>query len=248
MVRDEEEFLPFSIRSIYNVVDEIVVVDNGSSDGTVEVARGFAKVRLYYSDARDFSALRNLAISHCQGDWVMVMCADEVFYRDVEEVVPRLARDPNVDAYTCRYYHLMRSYYYMQNRCERDPRYERVFLFRRLPGVRYQGAVHQVLVGLGPQVRDSGLYYVHYGYTKDPALILEHWRLYAELEGNPGIYDGLDPEHILDDRPLYPFHHPHPEVIRDHIEAQAALRAARGEKLFRRPPPHPEGNGDGDCR
>ncbi|MBC7239947.1 MAG: glycosyltransferase, partial [Chloroflexi bacterium] len=45
MVLNEEEFLPYSIRSIYNVVDEIVVVDNGSTDRTLEVARSFAKVR-----------------------------------------------------------------------------------------------------------------------------------------------------------------------------------------------------------
>ncbi|MBC7339370.1 MAG: glycosyltransferase family 2 protein [Firmicutes bacterium] len=245
IVLNEEEFLPYSIRSIYNVVDEIVVVDNGSTDRTLEVARSFAKVRIYHSDARDFSALRNLALSHCRGDWVMVMCADEVFYRDVEEVVPRLVRDPEVDAYTCRYYHLMRSYYYMQNCCDHDERYRRIFLFRRRPGVRYERPVHQVLVGIGPHVRDSGLYYVHYGYTKDPVLILERWKLYAELEGNPGIYDQLDPQHILDDRPLHPFRRPHPEVIRDYIEKKAAERAARGEKLFRKPPPDPEG--DGSC-
>lgn len=240
IVLNEEELLPYSIRSIESVVDEIVLVDNGSTDGTLDVARSFAKVRIYHSRARDFSALRNLAISYCRGDWVMVMCADEVFYRDVEEVLPRLVCNLQVDAYTCRYYHLMRSYYYMQNSSEDDPRYERVFLFRRLPGVRYVRPVHQVLVGLGPDVRDSGLYYVHYGYTKDPALILERWKLYAELEGNPGIYDGLDPEHILDDRALYPFRRPHPEVIRDYIERKAAERAARGEKLFRPPPPDPE--------
>ncbi|MEW6545536.1 MAG: glycosyltransferase [Bacillota bacterium] len=240
VVKDDEEFFPFSLRSVYSVADEVVVVDNGSRDRTPQIARAFSRVRLYTCPGKDFSMLRNLALSKVQSDWVMTLDADEVFYSDVEEVVPRLLEVPGVDGYTCWFYHLMRSFYYMQNRQDKDPRYRRIFLFRGTPGVHYVGAVHERLVGLGPNIRDSGLHYVHYGYAKDPARILERWKLYAELEGNPGIYDGRDPDHILDGRPLYPFRRPHPEVIHAYVQSRAAQLAARGYKLYRPPPPDPE--------
>ncbi|MBC7339369.1 MAG: glycosyltransferase family 2 protein [Firmicutes bacterium] len=240
VVKDEEEFFPFSLRSVHNVADEVVVVDNGSRDRTPEIALSFPRVRLYTSLCQDFSALRNLALSKVQTEWVMVLDADEVFYSLVEDVVPRLLEVPEVDGYTCWFYHLMRSFYYMQNREDKDPQYRRIFLFRLTPGVRYVGAVHERLVGLGPSIRDSGLHYVHYGYTKSPVLILERWKHYARLSGRADPYPGVDPEHILDGRPLHPFRRPHPEVIRAYVESRAAELAAQGHKLYRPPPPDPE--------
>lgn len=236
MVKNEAEYLHFSIRSIYDVVNEIIVVDNGSTDDTVKIARQFDKVRLYTSDAGDFSTLRNLTLDYASGDWILVMCADEVFYEDINFVLPDLVRDQGVDAYRCWYYHLMRSYYYVQNRLDRDPQYQRIFLFRKTPDARYVRPVHQYLAGIGPNIVDSGLHYVHYGYAKEAHAIHERWKLYARLEGTPGLFDHLDPEHLLDDRPLYPFTREHPEAIRDYVEARAQDMARQGYKLFKKPP------------
>ncbi len=236
MVKNEGEYLPFSIRSIYDAVDEIIVVDNGSTDDTVKIARQFDKVRLYSSDAGDFSTLRNLTLDYATGDWILVMCADEVFYQDINSVLPDLVRNQGVDAYLCWYYHLMRSYYYMQNRLDQDPEYQRIFLFRKTPEAHYVRPVHQHLTGIGPQIVDSGLHYVHYGYVKDTHAIHERWKLYARLEGTPGLFDCLDPEHLLDDRPLYPFTGEHPEAIRAYVETRAQEMALQGYKLFKKPP------------
>ncbi len=51
IVKNEEEYLPFSIQSIHGAVDEIVIVDNGSTDRTPGIARSFPKVKLLISDA-----------------------------------------------------------------------------------------------------------------------------------------------------------------------------------------------------
>ncbi|MEW6226836.1 MAG: glycosyltransferase, partial [Bacillota bacterium] len=105
IVKNEEEFLPFSIRSIYNVVDEIIVVDGYSTDRTVEIAKSFAKTRrVMYCDSPDYSVNRNLALGPASGDWLMPMDADMVFYNDINTVVPKLIRNPNVDVYTCWFY------------------------------------------------------------------------------------------------------------------------------------------------
>lgn len=235
VVKNEEEYLPFSIRSIHDAVDEIVVVDNGSTDRTVEIAASFPKVRLLRSDAQNFAALRNLAIAHSSGDWFIKIDADEVFYEDFADALPRLVRNPHVDAYTCWFYHLMRSYWYAQNASDDDPTYRRIFLVRKVPGVRYAGAVHERLVGIGSNIVDSGLHYVHYGYAKPKAHVFARWKLYARLEGDEHRYDGTDPESILEDRPLRPFTRGHPAVIRDYVERRAVELAASGLPLFRKP-------------
>jgi len=226
IVKDEEEYFPFSVRSICNVVDEIIVVDGYSTDRTPEIARSFDKVRLFFCDSPDFSVNRNLALEKATGDWLMPMDADMVFYNDINEAVPRLIRDPNVDVYTCWFYHLMKDYFHMQNSQDRDPLYlRRFFLVRRRPGLRWVRPVHEYLEGTGPNVADSGLFFVHYGYVKPPREIFKRWVRYAKLEGlGDGAYAGTNPDTILDDRPLRPFVRGHPEVIRDYIAQKVAFR------------------------
>ncbi len=226
IVKDEEEFLPFSIRSIHGVVDEIVVVDGHSSDRTVEIAKSFAKTRtILYCDSPDYSVNRNLALRAASGIWLMPMDADMVFYSDINEVVPALIRSPNVDVYFCWFYHLMRDPFHMQNRGDRDPLYRReFFLVRRRPGLKWVGAVHERLKGTGPNVADSGLHFAHYGYVKPQRKVFERWVKYAILEGKgEHAYSGMSPDTCLDDRPVRPFVRGHPEVIADYMRRKAGL-------------------------
>lgn len=226
IVKNEEEFLPFSIRSIYNVVDEIIVVDGYSTDRTVEIAKSFAKTRrVMCCDSPDYSVNRNLALDAASGDWLMPMDADMVFYNDINTVVPTLIRNPNVDVYTCWFYHLMRDPFLMQNTSDRDPLFLRqFFLVRRRPGLRWVGAVHERLEGTGPRVADSGLHFAHYGYVKPQRKVFERWVKYAMLEGEgPNPYNGVCPDTCLDDRPTRPFTRGHPEVIADYIRRRACL-------------------------
>ncbi|HHV63441.1 MAG TPA: glycosyltransferase [Firmicutes bacterium] len=224
IVKNEREYFPFSVKSIYNVVDEIIVVDGYSTDGTVEIARSIDKVRLFFCDSEDYSVNRNLALEKATGDWLMPMDADMVFYDDINIVVPRLIRNPDVDVYTCWFYHLMKDYFHVQNTSDRDPLYIRNLLVRRTPNLRWVGAVHEKLEGTGPRVLDSGLFFVHYGYVKPQREVFQRWVKYARLEGRgEDAYAGVNPDTILDDRPLRPFTKPHPEVIREYIRRKAGL-------------------------
>jgi hypothetical protein len=75
IARDEEERLPAALASVA-FCDDVVVVDSGSRDRTVEVARG-AGARVIEHPWRGFGAQRNVAIDSCGADWILEVDADE---------------------------------------------------------------------------------------------------------------------------------------------------------------------------
>lgn len=77
IVRNEEEFLPACLASVRPIADQIVVVDTGSTDRTVEIAREFGAEVYAFEWCDDFSAARNAALERVTGDWVLALDADE---------------------------------------------------------------------------------------------------------------------------------------------------------------------------
>jgi len=78
ITRNEEAFISGCLRAAKPAVDEIIVVDTGSTDGTIEIARSFG-AKVYRSPWRDdFSAPRNESLRKASGDWALVLDADEL--------------------------------------------------------------------------------------------------------------------------------------------------------------------------
>jgi hypothetical protein len=77
IVKDEAATLDRCLASIAPVVDEIIVVDTGSTDSSVEIARRYTDKVFFYPWHDDFAAARNESLRHATGDWVMVIDADE---------------------------------------------------------------------------------------------------------------------------------------------------------------------------
>src|ERR1700730_15626481 len=77
IARNEEANLPACLESAADLVDEIVVVDTGSTDRTKEVAARFG-ARIYdFAWVDDFSAARNESLRHASGDWIFWLDADD---------------------------------------------------------------------------------------------------------------------------------------------------------------------------
>src|SRR5205823_2345512 len=82
IVRDEEEMLPRCLDAIRDAVDEIVIVDTGSTDRTIEIARSYGAKVLEREWTGSFSDARNASFEAASGDWVIYLDADEVLVAD----------------------------------------------------------------------------------------------------------------------------------------------------------------------
>ena len=139
IVRDEERLLPGCLESICDWVDEIIVVDTGSTDRTVEVARRY-DVRVFEIEWNDdFSAARNYSLEQATGDWIFVIDADERFVSDdLDYVRKAVARDEfsvlAIDVYN--------EY---PGADSRQTYSNSIRFFKRDLGLRYQGIVHNAL-------------------------------------------------------------------------------------------------------
>src|SRR5688572_14882447 len=77
IVRDEAENLARALASVKDVADEIVVVDTGSVDNSVAVARSFGARIGHFTWCEDFAAARNVAVGMATSRWILSLDADE---------------------------------------------------------------------------------------------------------------------------------------------------------------------------
>ena len=145
IVKDEADNLDGCLRSIAGAVEDIVVLDTGSTDDTVEIARRYTP-RVFRSDrftadvppeAFHFGEARNEALDYCRGDWVLSIDADERLRGDLTAVKPE-ADD---------------RAFYLRLKCDGRPLMPVLRLFRRLPQMRWAGRVHEHIAagGLGEE-------------------------------------------------------------------------------------------------
>lgn len=82
IVKNESQVLRRCLESVVGIIDEIIIVDTGSSDGTQEIAKEFTENIFEIQWKEDFSEARNYAASKANGEWILVLDADEYIYRD----------------------------------------------------------------------------------------------------------------------------------------------------------------------
>jgi tetratricopeptide (TPR) repeat protein len=140
MVKDEEEMLPACLESIAPYVDEIVVVDTGSTDRTVEIAASYGAKVYHHPWQRHFSLHRNQSIGYCTGEWVFILDADEELKAGSGEVLRRAAAEATSDAVSA----VVHSIYDFGRGvgCSTSHR-----LVRNNGRIHYEGRVHNLLVG-----------------------------------------------------------------------------------------------------
>ncbi len=139
IVRDEAPALPRCLAALAGLVDEIVVHDTGSTDGTVALAREAGAVLVESVWRDDFAAARNLALEHGRSTWVLSVDADEVAVADAAALRRLLASGPPRDGFSVQIDNLGGTADGV-GYSHTGPR-----LFRR-DAARWQGRVHEQLV------------------------------------------------------------------------------------------------------
>lgn len=135
IVKNEEENIFQCLQTVKNHVDEMIVLDTGSSDRTIQEAKRAGAivkkskqftVKTEFKDF-NFSKARNEAMSHAAGDWLFWMDADDRFF------APNFKLSPELDAYNIKIQYGNTTFNHAR-------------FFRNNWGVKFEGAVHEVPV------------------------------------------------------------------------------------------------------
>lgn len=93
IVKDEGDRLERCLKSLHGWVDQLIVLDSGSSDNSVEIAKRYTS-EVYQTDWPGFGAQRNRALSYCRYDWVLNIDADEeVSFSLRDEILAVLSKE-----------------------------------------------------------------------------------------------------------------------------------------------------------
>ncbi len=177
IVKNEEVLLPDCLRSLLRAVDEIVVVDTGSSDATVAIAREFGCIVVQVPWTDDFSAARNQALEYASSQWILVVDADERL------LTPDILRNtvqessPNTGGYLVE----------VQSSSVRSDGGTDTYavgmlrLFRNDQRIRFYGAIHEQVIDtileIGSSVARSAVQFIHLGYNLSPSdMQAKHYR------------------------------------------------------------------------
>lgn len=167
IVKNEERFLRTCLESVREVVDEMIVVDTGSTDRTIEIAEEMGAQVSHFAWTGSFSEARNAALAEATGDWVLILDADEVLSPETVNNIRELIRiqQPQLTGYQFK----IRNFNKVGNEVDTVEHYM-LRLFPRHPDLHYTGYIHEQV-----EPRREGLIFermaapdvliLHYGYT-----------------------------------------------------------------------------------
>ncbi|MDD5382511.1 MAG: glycosyltransferase [Candidatus Margulisbacteria bacterium] len=196
---------------------EIVIVDGGSTDGTVEKIKHFPQhlnIKLIQQPmGGSFSAQRNLALKNCSGDWVLALDADELLTEKGLELIPALMNDNSSLAFSFPRLLLFPDDRHFSGDLSGDLQLR---LFRNLPEIEYIHEVHERPAYKGKEIHPGIVNWkwckikraakiLHYGYIKSRAALIEkgkRWQLFKAASEARGLNIGGEDFFILDENKM----------------------------------------------
>ncbi len=166
IVKNEAEDLARCVKSMLPILDELIIVDTGSTDNTIEIAKRYTNKIFSYNWNNDFAAARNYAISKAKMPWIIFLDADEYFSERSLKNIRRTIDNENgkADAF------LINGYDIVAPGGEIKDKFTVVRVFRNNPKLRYQGRIHESLRKKGQLLIvdcTDIIELFHTGYAKD---------------------------------------------------------------------------------
>jgi len=155
ILKNEEHFLPGCLKTVKGLVDEIIVVDTGSTDRTMEIAAEYGAKIYQHPWQNDFSLHRNQSIDYAAGDWILILDADEELDPSEHSMIKSAIKRKDIDAVSFVVYNKIqggRTGFLNSHR-----------LFRNKKEYRYSGIVHNQLIMDGITL-STQLKVFHHGY------------------------------------------------------------------------------------
>jgi tetratricopeptide (TPR) repeat protein len=174
IVKNEADALGDCLKTVRDVVDEIVILDTGSTDRTVAIAEEFGAIVGHYVWNQDFAAARNEALKLVTKDWILVLDADEQLNPKAVDAINMAIADPDTLVVNLMRYEIgaAQSPYSLVSR-----------LFRRHPQLKFDRPYHAmiddsvaVLLQTEPhwQIKElNGVALFHTGYQREAIAKLE---------------------------------------------------------------------------
>ena len=168
IVRNEAENLAACLDSVVDFVDQIVILDTGSTDSTCEIAHQYGAQVENFVWCDDFSAARNAALKFVTGDWVLVLDADERLTSEIKPEILSAIQDPQ---------RLAINLFRQEVGATQSPYSLVSRLFRRHPNINFQRPYHamiddsvEALLQIEPHwniVTLDPIALLHYGYQPE---------------------------------------------------------------------------------
>jgi tetratricopeptide (TPR) repeat protein len=139
IVKNEEKLLDKCLNSIEDFADEIIIVDTGSSDNTVEIAKRHGAKVYFHEWENDFSKARNFSLSYAKTEWIFIMDADEELVVEDIPVLKEIMRQKDYNMISINVYNLGPEGSSISSFLPS------IRMFRRTTGAKYEGIVHNQL-------------------------------------------------------------------------------------------------------
>lgn len=157
IVKNEEDVIGDCLNSVKDIVDEINIVDTGSTDKTKEIILQFTDRIFDFKWIDDFAAARNASFSHATKEYILWLDADDIFLEEDQKALLELKRtlEKDVDCVTFKYNYAQDEY--------GNPTliFRRERLVRRDKGFPWIGFIHEYIGGNKTMVVDSEITVTH---------------------------------------------------------------------------------------
>lgn len=164
IVKNEQKYIEQCLNSVVSLVDEMIIVDTGSTDDTLKIASQFQPKIFQYEWENDFGKARNYSLAHATGDWILVLDADESIYsEDIQKLIDILEKT-KANGIGLKFHNFID-----EDSEENYNTHVGIRLFKN-HCFHYQGAIHEQLIPISNDIsinlETTDVRVRHYGYLK----------------------------------------------------------------------------------